>query len=240
LNTLLRLQDLDLQIEALKAREQEIPKQKGKFDIRRKRLAEELADREKMYKALMVEQKECEVEVEQKQGQIKKYDQQLFAVKKNEEYQALLHEMDMLKKQVAIKEERVISIMVDLDDAKARLEEDRKRIDAELKDIDRQCALIDAELGEAVLEREKLEKQIAPLAAGVKPDVLNRYRRIRSSKGTGPAVVPLSGEGCSGCHMRVPPQTVNELLGGSQQLICNYCGRMLYDPGQYSTGSAES
>ena len=240
MNTLLRLQDLDLQIEALKAREQEIPKQKSKFDIRRKRLAEELAEREKVYKALMVEQKECEIEVEQKQGQIKKYDQQLFAVKKNEEYQALLHEMDVLKKQVAIKEERVISIMVELDDAKARLEEDKKRIDAELKDIDRQCSLIDAELGEAVREREQLEKETPPIAARVKPDILSRYKRIRASKGTGPAAVPLSGEGCSGCHMRVPPQTVNELLGGSQLLICNYCGRMLYDPEQYSVTSAES
>ena len=240
MNKLLRLQDLDLQIEALNAREQEIPKQKNKFDIRRKRLAEELAEREKVYKALMLEQKECELEVDQKQGQIKKYDQQLFAVKKNEEYQALLHEMDMLKKQVAIKEERVIAIMVELDDAKARLEEDKKRIDAELKDIDRQCTLIDAELAEAVRERGQLEKELGPLAAAVKPDMLNRYKRIRASKGTGRAAVPLNGEACSGCHMRVPPQVVNELLGGSQILICSYCGRMLYDPGQYSVTSAEA
>ncbi len=240
MNTLLRLQDLDLQIEALKAREQEIPKQKSKFDIRRKRLAEELAEREKAHKALMLEQKECEVEIEQKQGQIKKYDQQLCAVKKNEEYQALLHEIDMLKKQIALKEEREISIMVEIDDAKARLEEDKKRIDAELKDIDKQCSLIDAEFGEAVRERQQLEKETEPLAAEVRPDLLSRYKRIRASKGSGAALVPLNGEACSGCHMRVTPQVVNELLGGSQQLSCNYCGRMLYDPGHFSLSAPEA
>jgi hypothetical protein len=240
LNTLLRLQDLDLQIEALKARELEIPKQKSKFDIRRKRLAEELVEREKGYKALQIEQKECEVEIDQRQAQVKKYDQQLFAVKKNDEYLALLHEIDMLKKQIALKEERVIAIMLEFDDAKARLDEDRKRIDAELKEIGRQCSLIDAELTEAMRERERLEAERGPLAARVKPELLNRYKRIRASKGTGPAVVPLTGEACSGCHMRVPPQIVNELLGASQQHICNYCGRMLYDAGHFSVGTAEA
>jgi predicted nucleic acid-binding Zn-ribbon protein len=240
LNTLLRLQDLDLQIEALKAREQEIPKQKGKFDVRRKRLAEEFTEREKVVKALILEQKDCESEIEQKQGQIKKYDQQLLSIKKNEEYQALLHEMEMLKKQIAIKEEREISIMVEIDDAKARLEADKKRIDDELKDIDRQCSLIDAELGEAVLERESLEKQIEPLTLRVKPELISRYKRIRQNKGVGAAVVPLNGEACSGCHMRVTPQLVNELLGGSQQLACNYCGRMLYDPQTYSINGPET
>ena len=89
-------------------------------------------------------------------------------------------------------------------------------------------------------ERGQLEKEVGPVAAAVKPDMLNRYKRIRASKGTGRAAVPLNGEACSGCHMRVPPQVVNELLGGSQLLICSYCGRMLYDPGQYSVTSAEA
>ncbi|MCX5758738.1 MAG: hypothetical protein NTU83_09595, partial [Candidatus Hydrogenedentes bacterium] len=136
-------QELDLRIEALKAREVEIPKQKSKFDIHRKRLADEVAEREKMCKALALEQHECEIEIEQKQAQIRKYDQQLLQVKKNEEYQALLHEIDMLKKHVGLKEERIIAIMVERDEAKARLDEGKKRIKAELEDIDAQCDAID-------------------------------------------------------------------------------------------------
>jgi len=128
---------------------------------------------------------------------------------------------------------------VELDDAKARLAEDRKRIDAELKEIDRQCGLVDAELADAIREREILERQIPPLAEKVKPDVLARYKRIRKSKGGGPAVVALNGEGCSGCHMRVPPQSVNEILGGSILLSCNYCGRMLYNPEMFSINGSE-
>jgi len=228
LKTLLALQELDLKIEVFKARETEIPKQKSKFDIHRKRLAAELAERESVCKRLVLEQREAETDIEQKQNQIKKHDQQLFAVKKNEEYQALLHEMEMLKKQIALREERILAIMMELDDAKARLEEDRKRIQDETKMIESQCAEIDAELAAAVADREKLEKQRQPLLGLVDANLLARYHRIRASKKTGAAVVPLNGEVCTGCHMNVPPQIVNELMAGDKMHSCNHCGRLLY------------
>jgi hypothetical protein len=228
LNTLLQLQDLDLKIEALLAREAEIPKQKSKFDIHRKRLAAELAEREEVCKRLQLEQREAESDIDLKQGQVKKYDAQLFAIKKNEEYQALLHEIEMLKKQVALKEERIISIMVELDNARARLVEDKQRIDTEQKEIEAQCALIDQELGEAVQERKQLQGQRLPLLGDIDPGLLARYQRIRMSKKTGAAVVPLNSEVCSGCHMHVPPQIVNEVLAGKLH-ACAHCGRLLYN-----------
>lgn len=233
LKELLRLQQLDLQIEALKDREAEIPRQKSKFEIHRKRLAAELAEREEVCKRLVLEQRELETDIEAKQAQAQKYDQQLFAIKKNEEYQALLHEIDLLKKQVGLREERVIAIMMELDNARARLDEDRKRIDAELQEVERQTAIIDAELAETRREREGLETQRSPLVEQVAPDLLARYRRIRTSKKTGPAVVALNDEVCSGCHMRVPPQVVNELMAGSKLHACAHCGRLLYFRGNF-------
>lgn len=228
METLLQLQDLDLRIERLHAREKEIPLQKGKFEIHRKRLADELKESENRCKKLQLEQRELESEIEQKQTQIRKYDGQLLAVKKNDEYQALLHEMDLMRKQIAIKEERIISVMVEIDDAKTHLEEDKKRIDAEVKEIDRQCALVDAELAEAVSERKTLEMQREPLAKVIAPSLLSRYLRIRKSIRSGPAVVRLNNEHCTGCHMAVPPQIVNEIMAGHKVHGCNHCGRLLF------------
>ncbi|MCX5758739.1 MAG: C4-type zinc ribbon domain-containing protein, partial [Candidatus Hydrogenedentes bacterium] len=102
------------------------------------------------------------------------------------------------------------------------------RIKAELADIDRQCVAIDTEFTEAVHERQELERECEPLAAQVPPDLLLKYRRIRANKKTGPAVVALVNETCSGCHMRVTPQIANEILGNMRQHACSYCGRLLY------------
>jgi predicted nucleic acid-binding Zn-ribbon protein len=226
--TLLRLQDLDLRIEACKAREAEIPKQKEKFHVQKQRLEEELEERREALKKLQLEQRESESDIEQKQAQVNKYDEQLFAIKKNEEYQALLHEIDLLKKQIAAQEERIISVMVELDDAKARFEEDQKRIKAEMEALDKQCAEVDAELAEAIEARKTLEQKRKPLLGHVDAELLSKYRRIRKNKTSGPAVVPLRGEICSGCNMNVRPQIINEVLAGEIR-ACSQCGRLLYE-----------
>ncbi len=239
MKTLLELQELDLQIEACKLRELEIPKQKNKFDIQRKRLASELEEREKGYRDLTLAQRAAEGEIEKHKGQVAKYEQQLLGVKKNEEYQALLHEMDLIKKQISIQEERVISIMVELDDGKVSLAENRKRIESDMKSIAAQCAAIDEELAEAVRQRGALETRRVPLAAQVEPALMHRYKRIRASKKTGPAAVPLRGDHCSGCNMAVPAQIVNEVLGGRVH-GCNFCGRLLYCPEFHGTGAVNA
>lgn len=228
MKNLLQLQNLDLKIEALKARESEIPKQKEKFEIRKKRLAEELSQSEERVKALTIEQRECEVDIQQKEAQVKKYDVQLLSVKKNEEYQALLHEMDALKKQIALKEERGIGLLLEIDEAKAHLDEDKKRLATETQDIDAQCRRIDEELAATLADRKRLEELRAPLLKDIDRELLSRYTRIRNAKKTGAAIVPLRGESCSGCHMKVTAQHINEIMAGHKIHSCNHCGRLLY------------
>jgi len=228
LKSLLKLQSLDLQIEKLRLRETEIPKQKSKYDIHKKRLEDELKSSENRHKSLMLEQRECEGDITAKQADIKKKENQLLSVKKNEEYQALLHEMEMHKKQIAIKEERIIAIMMELDEAKSCLEEDKKRIGAEQEEITAECSKIDGELAVAVSERKALEGQRGPLIAEIDPSMLSKYERIRKAKKTGPALVPLQGESCSGCFMTITAQHVNEILAGDKFMPCNHCGRLVY------------
>ena len=241
LDKLLKLQELDLRIERLKSREIEIPKQKIKFDIQRKRLSEELKQSEEKLKRLQVEQRECEGDIEQKQQQIGKYQSQLLGVKKNEEYKALLHEIDLCKKQIGAKEERILQIMEETDAAREHLEEDKKRIAGELTGIDRECAEIDAELAQAVEERKTLETQRDPVMAEADGVILSQYRRIRKKLATGAVVVPISptGESCTGCHMAVRAQIANEVLAGKVH-ACAHCGRLLYHPETVGANAVES
>lgn len=236
---LLELQNLDLRIEKLRARETEIPKQKNKFDIHLKRLEDELAESEAKYKGLQVEQRECETDVAAKQDEIKKKDSQLLAVKKNEEYQALLHEMELLKKQIGVKEERILTIMEAMDDAKTCYEEDRQRIAGEKAEIAAECKKIDDELAVAVREREALEEKRKPLVAAIDTGHLRKYDRIRKAKKKGAALVPLQGESCSGCFMGITAQNVNEILGG-EFIPCRHCGRLVYYAPKFENETADA
>lgn len=227
MKTLLQLQDLDLKIDAYLVQEIEIPKQKDRFEIQKQRLAAELEESENRRKRLALEQRECEKDIEQRQQQIGKYETQLLAVKKNAEYQSLLHEIEGLKKQIALKEERIISLMVETDEAKVLFEEDKKRIETELKGIEEESKRVDAELADIVKQRATLESRREPMLANIDATLLKQYTRIRKAKKTGPAAVPMNGESCSGCYMRLTPQVVNEVLGG-QNNSCQHCGRLIY------------
>ncbi len=234
LTTLLHLQEIDLKIEGCRECEATIPKQKEKYDIHRERLDAELLESEDRCKRRILEQHECEIDIEQKQSQIAKYETQLVAIRKNEEYQALLHEIDTLKKQIGLKEERIITLMVEGDEAKAQFEEDKKRIHEEKVAIDGECKAIDEELAAAVAERKVLEAEREPLVAGVERPLLARYARVRKSLKVGAAVVPIHGEACTGCHMMLTAQVVNEILAGTKVHTCHHCGRLLYHTPNYS------
>ena len=226
---LLELQQLDIRIADLKQREHELPKQKDKYKIHRERLAAELKSSEERCKKLLLEQRECQGEIEQRQAQIRKYDEQLYAVKKNEEYKALLYEMDLLKKQIAVKEERIIALMCEYDEAREGFAADKERIEAELRDIEGECARIDGDLATLTAERKALVKSRPPIAAKVAPDMLKRYERIRKVKM--PAAVPMNNDACGGCFMTIRPQIVNEIMGNEKTHACQHCGRLLYWPG---------
>lgn len=240
MRNLLALQDLDKKINACKQREVEIPKQKSKFDIHRKRLLGELAERENALKKLTLEQKECEGGIEQRLAQIDKYNLQLNAVKKNEEYLALLHEIEREKKQIAIMEERIISILVEMDGARERLDEDKKRIADETKGIDAECAVIDDELKVAVQQRMELEGERAPIIENVPDLLMNKYNKLRRNYKSGPVVVPLIGEVCMGCHMHIRAQVTNEVMAGEKVHGCQHCGRILYFPPNFEEAEVAS
>jgi predicted nucleic acid-binding Zn-ribbon protein len=194
----------------------------------------ELKESEDRVKKLRLEQRDCEGEIDQKNTHIRKFEGQLLVVKKNEEYKALLHEIDLLKKQISLKEERILAIMDDIEHAQMKFQEDKKRIAEEIHKLDEECARIDAELATAVKERKVQESARGPLAAQVNAALLARYERVRKVRT--PAVVPLietnkQAEACGGCYMTVRPQIVNEIMAAKEYHSCGHCARILYYPG---------
>jgi uncharacterized protein len=179
--------------------------------------------------ALQRERRQLESEAGALGEQERRFQIQLTAVKKNEEYQALLHEIGATKQKRSDLETDIL----------IRLEEEG-RLDAERPARERTLAAAEQQ-GRDTLERvaaeeaerraalEALDGRRATELAGLEVAIRSRYERIRASR-EGRAVVPLVKGACGGCFRTQPPQMLQEARRGDRILTCDGCGRLLIQP----------
>ncbi len=224
---LLVLQDRDQRIKSHRAQEKAIPTERAALEAKReatKAAFETLRDQSKHNE---VERRKLEVEAQAKRDSIAKYRTQQTQTRKNEEFQALIHEIQAAETEIRGIEDRELDLMeaaeklgAELKAGDAELKQANETIARQLKDLDDKAANLAKRLAELVAERETL-------ASAVDPDTLSLYERILKSKGD-VAVVPIEHEICQGCHMKAPGTTVSLVRAGEELVQDPNCGRILY------------
>jgi len=189
-------------------------------------------------KQIESDRKKLELDAEAKKQQIEKYSLQQFQTKKNEEYRALAHEIDMAKAAIVKLEDEQLELMEQAETAlrhaavAARAaEEARKNSETLLAELATREENLKKELAELESNREEL-------AAMVDEAVLPRYERLRKSKGE-TAVVGVDHGVCGGCHMKLQRQEIVSCQGDQEIVNCSNCGRILYYTREMSLAVAE-
>ena len=227
LEQLLVLQDCDQKIKQVQAELKTIPQQ-------RKTLEAQLASSAAGFEALKqkarqveVERKKLELDVGTRTDTISRLKTQQYETRKNDEFQAMGHEIERYAKEIQKIEDQELELMVQADQLKEQVIAEKKRTGAANESVDRQMS--DLELKAKLLETrlEELRKERIDLAAKVEEDLLNRFERLFASKGDA-AVVALEHEVCTGCHMKITTQTAVRVKAGKEIVSCEQCGRILY------------
>jgi uncharacterized protein len=175
------------------------------------------------------ERKKFEFDVQQWKDRAKKYRDQSGAVKTNEAYKALQHEIANAEAEVAKAEDAQLQVMMSGEEAErlvkhaeANLKEDETAVTKEKKEIQ-------ALQGEKKKLLESLLAEHERALAPIPEDLRELYARIaKRHHGTGLAEAR-DGQ-CRGCGMRVLPHTLQELRRDPNEEIyrCESCGLILY------------
>lgn len=178
-------------------------------------------------KAIQVVQKEFELDLKVKEEGISKADGSLSLLKTNKEYQARLLEIENLKADKSIVEEKILLGYDEVDAARRALEIEKatviqyeKEFNAKKKQVDDDVAVINDQL-------KVKESQRARIAPEVRPDCLSRYERVLKNK-DGLGIVKVVDHTCGGCFMHLTEQVLNELKKYEQIIACDMCARILY------------
>ena len=151
----------------------------------------------------------------------------LNTIKKQDEYNAIIHQLAADGKNVERLETEILEAMEQAD-AKAT---DLAAMEADVKKLaDDVAALskdIESKAGEQEAQLAKLEAAIAEAEAVIPEDQREQYRRNVKQRGAD-ALAAVEGGACSGCYVSVTPQMQNELINGGHLVFCKTCGRILY------------
>lgn len=226
---LLELQRADQRIAALRSQLDEFPKRIREADTKLLNARREVAAGKEAHTNNLKERKTLELDVEQWKERARKYRDQSAAVKTNEAYKALQHEIANAEAEAAKAEDRLLEQMMAGEEidrrirtADAALKETEKTIETERKTIESQQAALQKELDAALAERETA---LAP----VPEDLRDLYARI-AKRHKGVALSEARTEQCLSCGMRVLPHIYQELRRETNHEIyqCETCGRILY------------
>ncbi len=227
IESLLILQDRDQRRHDLERQLAEVPGEVAKLEKRIEEEKEKLDGAKKRIRELEVKRKDLENRVSTADQQIVRYKNQQLEVKKNEEYQALTHQIDQTRENMEKLEEEEIGVMLEID-------EERERLTAIEKDFG---AIIEglAQKIDDWREREKGFRQDLERVKGevegarekVDPAWLNMYdRQARIVRF--PVVAAVVDRACRGCHLKVSGGIDDELRDSSKITTCDSCGRILY------------
>jgi len=178
-------------------------------------------------KQLESERKELELEVEAKKELISKYANQQFQTRKNEEYRALQHEIDMCKEAIFKIEDQELELMEQGEAAQREVGRATQAANDARKLMDEQVAQLSAREANLKKELAELEVNREELASAVDESARGRYDRLVRNKGEN-VVVGIQHGVCGGCHMKVPPQLLVMCQAEKEVVTCSNCGRILY------------
>ena len=226
---LLELQAIDQRIAALRAALDSIPKRLRDADAKLNGARATLATAKEAHTHNLKERKKTELDVEQWKDRARKYRDQSGAVKTNEAYKALQHEIANAEAEMTKAEDRQLEVMMAGEEFERRmksaevvLKQAEQSIAGERKEIEGQQVEKEKELAAEETERERI---VGPIDA----DVRELYARI-AKKHHGTALAQVRDGQCRGCGMRVLPHTVQQLLDDSNEELfrCESCGLILY------------
>jgi uncharacterized protein len=227
---LVQLQDIDNQLLELMLERGNLPETVEKLKAEIEETTQLLDMKRDEHLNAGIERRRFENEVELAKVSLKKYQDQLFKVTTNREYDAITTEIEAAKVVIQGGESRIIELLGKEDE----LAELTKNLETHLEQIKHDYEIRDSELLEKINQTSELEKQLlskrSKLIEQLANPIFAHYERIHVAKDDGLGVAQVYSGACGGCFAAIPPQKLMEISSMDDFILCETCGRILVDP----------
>jgi len=228
IENLMRLQDADREIRRLQEEIAALPKRVALIEEKLAGHKTALEAAKAAVKTDEADRRKFETAIQDLRQKITKYRDQSLEVKTNDQYKALMHEIQFAEQDIRANEDKILDLMVNVEAREQKV----KIAEAELK---AEAAEVEKEKNEARERTAEDQKQMAEwnakreaIRGAINPDLIRHYERVMKFRGSG--IAEVRDQKCTGCQTLLRPQTYNEVRAG-KTIECESCQRILYfDP----------
>jgi hypothetical protein len=227
LKAVVEVQQLDQRVAELTVLIDSLPKQIQTLQAQLDDFIHAHEERKKRLAANLKERKDLEGEIKSIQEKITRHKDQLYQVKTNEQYRAMLKEIEGEESNIREIEDQVLEKMIESEDIQQHVQEAAARLDGEKARVAAEIKRLQDERQTDVDERERLQARRKEVAGTLSDSVLELYERIRTYR-AGPAVAEVRNGLCTACNIQLRPQVYNEVRIGEAVMTCENCSRIQY------------
>jgi predicted nucleic acid-binding Zn-ribbon protein len=140
-----------------------------------------------------------------------------------------MHEVEFAEKQISGCEDKILELMISLENEEKALKQAEAELKAESADVEKEKAEARVRTAEDEKLLTGLREKRGTLRSGIDDSALAHYDRVMRQRKS--AISEARGQKCLACFVMLRPQTWQEIRTNEQIIACSSCGRILYyDP----------
>lgn len=223
------LQEVDDHLQSLEAQEQQLPQRLQPYEAACATARQQLTQSQSALEQSDRHQRACERELANHQEALRKTQSKTHAVKTNDEYRALLAEMEASKQRLEALEDEILTLMEAAESQRQAQKQQEQQVQAAVHILTAQqqeIAQARAVLRQAMeVTQARRHETVAQLDASL----YAQYAKIAAQQ-HGRVLTQVQEGVCSGCYLKLPPQLISEIRTQTQVFTCPHCRRLLLWP----------
>ena len=240
LERLIQLQEIETRAAEAERRMSEAPAQIAALDAKLSDARHRVAAAKQATADNQTQRRTLDKDLATAQARLSKYKEQLMAVKTNDEYHAMQHQIAAAQAEVGRVEEQILVNMVDADDLLAQLKAAEAALKTDEGAIAKERGVIESEVADKRQLLDESGRARQALVPTLGHGALELFQRVAKAR-QGVAVALAANGHCTICHVRLRPQVYNTIIKNDTIVQCDSCQRILYYAGgreQSASGQA--
>lgn len=223
---LVSLQEIDKRFDELQLQKGDLPMMIEEAEENLKEKIDRKKELEERLEKGSADRKMFQMEIDASKEKLKVYEEQLYQVTTNKEYDAISLEIDTKKMEINELENKILQSLEEEEEIKNNIVELDKEIE-QLENLLKEYKEELEEINQHTREEEaRLSKEREKIVAEMNSRLYHQYERIRKAK-EGLAVARIQRGSCGGCFSSIPPQKIVEIRELNRLHTCEHCGRIL-------------